>query len=408
MDPSVDSDYGLLDDHAILVKDGRIDWIGPSSDAPQQSVGVNRLDAQGALLTPGLIDSHTHLVYGGERANEFEARLNGASYAEIARAGGGILSTVRATRASSEAQLFDAALPRLEALCREGVTTVEIKSGYGLNLDDELKMLRVARQLQQALPVRVRTSLLAAHALPPEYQHNADGYIALICEQIIPQVAEQQLAQAVDVFCESIGFSVAQCERVFACARQHGLGIKAHTEQLSQLGGTRLAASYNAWSVDHIEYLNDADISALRDCDTVACLLPGAFYFLNETRKPPVAKLRDAGIPLALASDLNPGSSPLASLRLMMNMGCVLFGLTPAEALAGVTLNGARALGMGDQLGMLRVGQRADLLLWDLDHPAQLAYEFGPTRLTQRVVDGRIYHPQTLQPLSAQQEVGHG
>ena len=389
-DPTVTASYGMLDHHAVRVEDGLIRWLGPIDTLDLSHFNGQVIDAQGHILTPGLIDSHTHLVFGGQRSEEFEARLQGESYQAIARRGGGILSTVNATRALSEAELVQCALPRLKALCREGVTTVEIKSGYGLTIKDELKMLHAARQLEALLPVRIRTTLLAAHALPPEFQHNADGYIDLICNELIPQVAEQGLAQAVDVFCEGIGFNLDQCRRVFNAAREHGLGLKGHMEQLSNLGGSMLAAELDAWSVDHIEYLGDMGIAALQASGTVATLLPGAFYFLGETQKPPVQALIHAGVPLALATDLNPGSSPLASLRLMMNMGCTLFGLTPEQALAAVTRNGAQALGLGKEVGMIKVGQRADMLLWDIDHPAQLAYEFGPDRLVQRIFAGEI------------------
>lgn len=388
LDPSVDAPYGLLEAHALVVAEGRIQWLGPSAEADPSRFHGEVIDAAGRCLTPGLIDSHTHLVYGGQRCREFEARLQGASYAAIARAGGGILATVRATRELDEDALVAAALPRLAALCREGVTTVEIKSGYGLTLDDELKMLRAARRLGERLPVRIRTTLLAAHALPPEYAGDPDGYLALICEEMIPAVAAEGLADAVDAFCEGIAFDADQCRRVFECARAHGLGLKGHMEQLSNLGGSAMAAGLGAWSVDHLEHLDEAGIAALGRAGTVACLLPGAFYFLGETRRPPVTALREAGVPLALATDCNPGSSPLASLRLAMNQGCVLFGLTPEEALAGVTHHAARALGLASELGMIRPGRRADLLLWDIDHPAQLAYEFGPQRLLQRIFDG--------------------
>lgn len=389
-DPDIDAPYGLLEQHAVLIDDGRISWIGLDDDIDLTDFSGELIDARGRIISPGLIDSHTHLVFGGQRSGEFEARLKGRSYQQIARSGGGILSTVNATRAMSEDELVESALPRLEALCREGVTTVEIKSGYGLTIDDELKMLRAARQFETLLPVRVRTSLLAAHAVPPEFHGNPDQYVDLICDRLIPQVAEAGLAQAVDVFCEGIGFNLAQCARIFQAARDHGLGIKGHMEQLSNLGGSKLAAEFGAWSADHIEYLDAEGISALQQAGTVATLLPGAFYFLGETQKPPVAALIEAGVPLALATDLNPGSSPLASLRLMMNMGCVLFGLTPEQALAAVTRNGAKALGIGDDVGMIKVGQRADMLLWDIDHPAQLAYEFGPDRLVQRIFEGKV------------------
>ncbi len=384
--------YGGLKDHAIASSAGRISWIAPMAEVEAALSGAGFdaeiIDAAGGWITPGLVDSHTHLVFGGDRSREFELRRQGLSYQAIARQGGGIRATVAATRAMSEQQLIDAALPRLRALCAEGVTTVEIKSGYGLNLDDELKMLRAARALSEYLPVNIRTSLLAAHSVPPEFDGDADGYVTLVCSELIPRAAELKLADYVDAFCEGIGFSLAQCERVFSAARAHGLGIKAHVEQLCHLGGATLAARYGALSVDHLEYLEDSDIEALRHSGTVACLLPGAYYFLNQQRLPPVEKLRRAAIPMALGSDLNPGSSPLASLRLMMNMAAVLFGLSCEEALQGVTREGAKALGLGHCKGQLRCGYDADLLLWDIDDPAQLSYEFGPQRLRQRVLAG--------------------
>ncbi|NLF07423.1 MAG: imidazolonepropionase [Pirellulaceae bacterium] len=350
--------------------------------------GTEIIDARGAWITPGLIDCHTHLVYGGNRSREIEQRRLGATYEEIARRGGGILSTVRATRAMSESQLLDASLPRLHALADEGATTVEIKSGYGLTLNDELKMLRVARRLAELVPVNVRTTLLAAHALPPEFAGRPDDYIRMVCEEIIPAAADEGLSDAVDVFCERIAFSPAQCERVFESARRRGLPVKGHVEQLSDFGGARLAARFNALSVDHLEYLAPDDVRTLAASGTTAVLLPGAFYFLRETQKPPVERLRTAGVPMAVASDLNPGTSPLCSLRLAINMAGTLFGLTPEEALAGATRAAARALGLADSVGILAVGKQADFLLWDIDHPSELACEFGVPRLRQRVFRG--------------------
>ncbi len=388
--------FDSREDFAVASRNGRIIWTGPCAAIASMPAGTEIIDVKQRWITPGLIDSHTHLLYGGNRSTEFEQRLQGLSYEEIARRGGGIRSTVAATRALSEQQLVEASLPRLQALCDEGVTTVEVKSGYGLSINDELKMLRAARQLSERIPVTVRTTLLAAHAVPPEFDGRADHWVDLICQELIPTVAAENLAEAVDVFCEGIGFTPAQCERIFIAARDQGLGIKAHVEQLSYLGGAALAASYGAWSVDHIEYLPDTDAEALADHDTVACLLPGAFYFLNESRRPPVQRLREAGVPMAVASDLNPGSSPLASLRLMMNMSAVLFGLTPTEALQGVTCHAARALGLGASKGQLSPGYDADLLIWDIDHPAQLSYEFGTPRLLQRVVNGNDTLPGNL------------
>ncbi len=390
MDPAHDEPFGMLDRYAIGVQNGRISLIVPQDTLCFSENPAEIIDASGLIMTPGLIDSHTHLIYGGQRAAEFSQRLTGSTYADISRAGGGILSTVRATRALSEAELVEQSRPRLEALLAEGVTTVEIKSGYGLRIEDELKMLRAARTLAADYPVRLRSTLLAAHALPPEYSGRADDYIELICHELIPQVAQEGLAEAVDVFCEPIAFSLAQCEQIFDAAQAAGLGIKAHVEQLSNSQGAALAARFDAWSVDHLEYLDEIGIAALKDSGTVATLLPGAFYFLGETRKPPVEGLRKAQVPLAVASDLNPGSSPLASLRLMMNMAAVLFGLTPEEALQGTTCHAAAALGLGEDVGMLKVGMAADMLLWKIDDPAQLTSEFGVNRLQQRIFAGEV------------------
>ncbi|WMC09963.1 imidazolonepropionase [Oceanimonas pelagia] len=375
---------------AVAITNGLITRVCPMSELPvaEQAAG-ELIDAEGRVLTPGLVDCHTHLVFGGSRAGEFEARLEGKSYEEIARAGGGILSTVRATRAASEDELYQAALPRLEALMAEGVTTVEIKSGYGLTVEDELKMLRVARRLGRERPVRVLTTLLGAHALPPEYQDDADGYIDLVCNRMIPAAAADGLADAVDVFCEGIGFSVAQCLRVYAAAKAYGLAIKGHTEQLSNLGGSAAAARAGALSVDHIEYLDDAGVQALAEAGTVATLLPGAFYMLRETKVPPIELLRRHGVPMALATDANPGTSPIFSLRLMLNMACTLFRLTPLEALSGVTAHGARALGLQQQIGRIAPGLRADLCLWNTNNPAELAYSVGLPTLVRRVFAGQ-------------------
>lgn len=349
------------------------------------------IDCHGALITPGFIDCHTHLIFAGNRANEFEQRLNGVPYETIAKAGGGILSTVNATRNASEDELYELALPRLEGLKHDGVTTVEIKSGYGLTLKDELKMLRVARRLDNQPDIKISTTLLAAHALPPEFANNGDGYIDLICQEIIPAAAEQKLADSVDVFCEGIGFSPEQCQRVFTAAKAHNLKIKGHTEQLSNLGGSAMAARMGATSVDHIEYLDSEGVAALAACNTVATLLPGAFYFLRETQQPPVDHLRRLNVPIAIASDFNPGTSPIASLRTMMNMGCTLFRLTPEECLRGVTVNAAQALGLQEMRGQIRVGMEADLALWDLETPAELSYRLGVPDLIARIVDGHLF-----------------
>ncbi|MCC4265446.1 imidazolonepropionase [Oceanimonas baumannii] len=377
---------------AVAVTNGLVTRVIPMSELPaSEQVAGEVIDAGGRLLTPGLVDCHTHLVFGGNRAGEFEARLEGKSYEEIARAGGGIISTVRATRSASEDELFNAALPRLEALMAEGVTTVEIKSGYGLTVEHELKMLRVARRLGRERPVRVVTTLLGAHALPPEYKDDADGYIELVCNHMIPAAAAEGLADAVDVFCEGIAFSVEQCQRVYAVAKEHGLAIKGHTEQLSNLGGSAAAARAGALSVDHIEYLDEAGVKALAESGTVATLLPGAFYMLRETRVPPIELLRRYEVPMALATDANPGTSPIFSLRLMLNMACTLFRLTPQEALCGVTAHGARALGLQEQTGRIAPGLQADFCLWNTNNPAELAYSVGLPTLAQRVIAGKTH-----------------
>jgi imidazolonepropionase len=388
MDPSLPGPYGALEDAAVAVTGGKIVWIGPRRELPD-TVADEMVDGENAWLTPGLIDCHTHLVYGGHRASEFARRLGGESYEQVARSGGGILSTVRATRAASAEQLYATAEPRLRALLSEGVTTLEIKSGYGLDLDTELKQLRVARRLAQHYPVKIVTTCLAAHALPPEYDGRADEYIDLVCQQILPAVAKEQLADAVDMFCESIAFSVDQCQRVIDCARALDLPVKVHAEQLSQSGATAMAAAAGALSVDHVEYITEMDVAAMAESGTAAVLLPGAYYTLKETQMPPVEKLRAAGVPMALSTDLNPGSCPIASLRLMMNMGCNLFGLTPAEALAGVTRSAARALGLCCTRGVLHAGLRADMVLWPMDTPDQLAYEVGAIKPARIFFGGR-------------------
>lgn len=379
------------DKMAILVEHDRIVLICPMKALPVLVIESVTEVYQGGVITPGLIDCHTHLVFGGSRASEFEQRLEGVSYEEIARNGGGILSTVHATREASETQLYHAALPRVQALIDDGVTTVEIKSGYGLNLADELKMLRVARRLGRDLPIRVVTTLLAAHAVPPEFRDNADDYIDLICNEIIPAAVSEKLIDAVDVFCESIGFSVAQCERVFRAAQAHGLPVKSHAEQLSNLGGAALTAKYQGLSADHIEWLDEPAIRAMAASGTVATLLPGAFYTLRDTQVPPIDLLRHYQVPMALATDGNPGSSPIFQLTLMLNMACTLFRLTPTEALQGVTVNAAKALGLTDQIGTLAVGRQADFCVWKLNSPTELAYAIQPGRLQQRVFNGEVY-----------------
>ncbi|MDC7823747.1 imidazolonepropionase [Pseudomonas sp. BLCC-B13] len=376
---------------AVLVEGDQIAglWSEREFD-PALAIGADKV-GRGGVMTPGLVDCHTHLVYAGDRAGEFEQRLEGVSYEEIARAGGGILSSVRATRAASEDQLIAASLARLDALLADGVTTVEIKSGYGLTVADELKMLRVARRLGQLRPVRVTTTLLGAHALPPEYAGRADDYVSLVCEQMIPVAAREGLADAVDVFCEGIGFSPAQCERIFQAAQEHGLAIKAHAEQLSNLGGSALAARYGALSADHVEYLDEAGVRAMAEAGTVAVLLPGAFQVLRETQLPPIELLRQYGVPMAVASDANPGTSPICLPTLMAHLACTLFRLTPREALAGMTAHAARALGLPG-LGRIAVGAPADLCLWDIRQPAELAYAVQAGRLRQRIFCGEITH----------------
>jgi imidazolonepropionase len=365
--------YGIIDDGAVAVRAGRITWVGPRAEAPPASVTH---DCGGLWLTPGLVDCHTHVVHAGNRSDEWEARLNGATYEDIARAGGGIMSTVRATRAASDDELFDASLPRIRALLAEGVTTLEIKSGYGLDLETEAKMLRVARRVGEVLPVTVRTTFLGAHALPPEYAGRADDYIGMLCDEMLPALAAQGLVDAVDAFCERIGFSHDQTARVFDVARRLGLPVKLHAEQLSDQGGAALVARYGGLSADHLEWLSEEGVAALARAGTVAVLLPGAYYFLRETRMPPLAALRAAGVPMAVATDCNPGTSPLTSLLLAMNMACTLWRLTPLEALRGITVHAARALGLPDT-GTLAAGQRADFALWDIARPADLAYAIG-------------------------------
>jgi imidazolonepropionase len=367
------NDYGIVEDGAVAVRGGRIAWVGRRADAPQ-AAAVH--DCGGLWLTPGLVDCHTHIVYAGNRSDEWEARLNGASYEDIARSGGGIMSTVRATRAASEDELLRASLPRVSALLAEGVTLLEIKSGYGLDLASEAKMLRVARRVGDMLPVEVCTTFLGAHALPPEYAGRADAYIDMLCAEMLPALAAQGLVDAVDAFCERIGFSHDQTARVFDVARRLGLPVKLHAEQLSDQGGAGLVAQYGGLSADHLEWLTPDGVAAMARAGTVAVLLPGAYYFLRETKMPPLAKLRDAGVPIALATDCNPGTSPLTSLLLAMNMACTMWRLTPLEALRGVTVNAARALGRTDA-GMLAPGRRADFALWDIAHPADLAYAIG-------------------------------
>ena len=376
----------LMDGAAILIEGDRIAWVGPMADAPAR---VDSRDLGGRLVTPGLIDCHTHLVHGGNRAREFEMRLNGASYEEVARAGGGIISTVRATREASEADLLASSLLRLDRMLAEGVTTVEVKSGYGLTMADELKMLRVARALAKARPVTVHVSFLAAHAVPPEFTGRADAYIDEVCLPALRAAHAEGLVDSVDGFCEGIAFSPAQIERVFVEARRLGLPVRLHAEQLSNLGGAALAARHGALSADHLEYLDAAGAQAMAQADTVAVILPGAFYTLRETQLPPIGLLRQHGVRMAVATDCNPGTAPMTSLTLAMNMACTLFRMTPDEVLAGVTTHAATGLGLSDR-GRIAPGQRADLAIWEARHPAELSYRIGATPLYARIYGGRL------------------
>ena len=378
---------GLVEDGTIAALEGRILYAGPTAAAPPLTADKT-IDCEGRWITPGLIDCHTHLIYAGDRAHEFELRLAGASYEEIARAGGGIVSTVHATRSASEDQLVSETLPRLDALLAEGVTTIEVKSGYGLTSDDEMKMLKAARRLAERRTVRVIRSFLGAHALPPEFADDADAYITLVSEVMMPKLAEAGLVDAVDAFCEGIGFSPTQTERVFAAAAALGLPVKLHAEQLSNLHGAELAARCGALSADHLEHLDEAGVAAMAKAGTVATLLPGAFYFVRETKLPPIEALRAAGVPIAIATDCNPGTSPLTSLLLAMNMAATLFRLTVEECLLGVTRNAARALGLLQEIGTLEAGKACDLAIWDVGRPAELVYRMGFNPLHARVWSG--------------------
>jgi imidazolonepropionase len=387
-DPKQPQPYGLVEHHALIVREGRIVDIIPESSLG--SIKGKRIDLQGRLVTPGLIDCHTHLVFGGSRATEWEQRLNGVSYQTISANGGGINSTVQATRAASEEELTRLAQQRLERLMREGVTTVEIKSGYGLDAENESKMLRVTQQLAQNNAVEISPTLLAAHAIPAEYKGRADDYITLVCEDIMPTLWQEGLFESVDAFCENVGFTPEQTERVFCAAQVLNIPVKGHVEQLSSLGGAQLVSQYKGLSADHIEYLSEEGVAAMADSGTVAVLLPGAFYFLNETQKPPVDALRRHRVPMAVATDYNPGTSPFASLHLAMNMACVKFGLTPEEAWTGVTRHAARALGRQDSHGQLAAGFVADFVIWDAEHPVEMVYEPGRNPLWQRVFRGEV------------------
>ncbi len=386
------SDYGLIEDAIVIVNGTHIEWAGPAFDAPSTPT-AEVIDGQGGLMTPGLVDCHTHLVWAGSRANEFAQRLHGATYAEIAQAGGGIAATVRATREASYDELLQLALKRAKALIAQGVTTLEIKSGYGLDLETERKQLQVARAVGEQLPVRVKTTLLAAHAIPPEFKNNADGYIDEIVERILPTLADEGLVDAVDAFCESIGFSPAQTQRVFEAAQSLGLPVKLHAEQITNQQGAQLAAQFEALSADHLEQLDEEGVQAMAASGTVAVLLPGAFYFLRDDQVPPIELLRKHRVPMAIATDANPGSSPIHNLQLMLQMAATFFKLTPEECLRGVTVNAAKALGMYGQVGEIKAGMKADLALWDIQDAAELTYQFGVNPLIKRWYDGVVHVP---------------
>ncbi|MFC0119342.1 imidazolonepropionase [Pseudoalteromonas xiamenensis] len=390
MDPSIAAPYGAIEQAAIFVKEGNITWLGQMDALPEfDALSTPVIQGKGAWITPGLIDCHTHILFAGSRAQEFEQRLQGVSYQEIAAQGGGIASTVRATRQADVEALFVLGKTRLNSLMKEGVTTVESKSGYGLDLDNELKLLEMNRLLDTHHPVTVQSTFLGAHAVPPEFKGRAEQYVDLVCDVMLPKVAQEKLADAVDVFCENVGFSFEQTKRVFDKATELGLKVKCHAEQLSNQHGSELVASFKGLSADHIEYLDETGVIAMASAGTVAVLLPTAYYFLRETQQPPIALLREHNVAMALASDFNPGTAPLCSLRLVLNMGCTLFRLTPEEALAGVTVNAAKALGLGDR-GMLQVGLRADLAMWNIQHPAELSYQFGVNDLLNLWILGKL------------------
>ncbi len=383
--------YGAIPDGVVAVTDDRLAWVGPRAEFPDDGIGPqsNVHDVAGAWMTPGLVDCHTHLVFGGDRADEFEARLQGASYAEIARAGGGIRSTVRATREASPSELQEGAVARARHLLSQGVTTLEIKSGYGMDVATELTMLRAARGVGESLPLTVKTTLLALHALPAEYEGRREEFLSLVLEELLPAAVEEGLVDAVDAFCEGIAFTPEECSTFFRAAADLGLPVRLHADQLSDRGGAALAAGFSALSADHLEYTSEPGVRAMAAASTVAVLLPGAFYYLRQTQIPPVDACREHGVPIALATDVNPGSSPILSLLTILNMGCTLFGLTPEEALAGVTRNAAKALGLGNETGTLEPGMRADLALWDVGHPRELAYWIG-TNPCRSVIKGGV------------------
>jgi imidazolonepropionase len=383
------AELGLIERGAIAVKDGQVAWVGPMDDMPPDMQADAQHDCAGALITPGLIDCHTHLVFAGNRAREFERRLAGASYEEIVRAGGGILSRVRATRAAGPSELLESARARLHTLMREGVTTIEIKSGYGLNLEDETKMLRVVRELGDREPVQVLATFLGAHAIPPEFAERADAYVEFLCETALPVVAQERLADAVDVFCENVGFTPAQTRRVFQAATLLGLPVKVHAEQLSNQQGAELAAGFHAMSADHLEHIDEAGVAAMAAAGAVAVMLPGAFYFLREARVPPIALFRRHGVPMAVASDVNPGTSPIVSLLASMHMACTLFRMTTVEVLRGVTVNAAMALRLPHQ-GVLATGNAANFCVWNIASAAELCYWMGGVKPTTVVFQGAV------------------
>lgn len=386
--------YGLVNHGAVVVHDGKIQWFGKSTDLEDLAdwnEDVIVLDGEGRYLSPGLIDCHTHVIWGGSRADEWEQRLKGVSYEAIAKQGGGILSTVKATRAASADELFHSARRRILALIRQGVTTLEIKSGYGLDTATEIKMLKVATALSEQLPIEIHRTFLGAHTIPREFQDHPDAYLDLVCGEMMDEA--QAYCEAVDVFCEGIGFTLPQTQRVFEAAQERNLEIKIHAEQLSNLGGAQLAANMRALSADHLEYLDEAGVMAMAEHGTVAVLLPGAFYFIHETQAPPINLLRKHGVPMAIATDANPGSSPVASLLMMMNLACTLFRLTPEEAFLGVTLNAAKALGIDDRLGTIEIGKQADLVAWDIASPAELSYGIGHNPCHAVIKQGAILNP---------------
>jgi imidazolonepropionase len=382
--------YGIIHDAAIAIANGKIAWIGSQVDLPDapEKLAKQIYSAQGQWITPGLIDCHTHLIYAGNRAQEFEQRLQGLSYVEIAKTGGGIHATVKATRLASETELLEQSIPRLKALLAEGVTTVEIKSGYGLDIQNEIKILRVAKKLAELFPVKICATFLGAHTIPLEYKAQPDEYVRIICEEMLPQIATAKLADAVDIFCESIGFNLQQTEKILLAAQKYNFAVKLHAEQLSDFGGARLAAKYRALSADHLEYLSEGGIKMMAANDTVAVLLPGAFYFLQEKQLPPIDLFRKYQVPIAIATDCNPGTSPITSLLLILNMACTLFRLTPEEALLGVTRNAAKALGIDKTHGSLAVGKTADFVIWNIKHPVDLVYQMGFNACSAIIKDG--------------------